>query len=114
MYSLVSQIDYGDISDLDIYWKSLASSLLKLQMDKWDRPKRKVVSEVLDSIRFIRITKQFKDRAKIMEGLSAKGSSGSFDRDELERLQGEALVFEEEFVDLIGRLRGNRQEEIFV
>lgn len=106
MYSLVSQIDYGDISDLDVYWQALAVALLKLEIEEWHKPKTKVVSEILNSIPTAHISKSFKERTKAMEILSKKGSSGSFDLADLKSLQVQAVRFEKEFEKLIEMLRG--------
>jgi hypothetical protein len=113
MYSLVSQIDYGDISDLDVYWKALAVALLKLDIEGWEKPNTKVVSEVLDSIRGIKIRKSLKERTKTMEKLSEKGSSGSFSKNDLKSLQDEAVLFEKEFEELLEKFRGHEQRELF-
>jgi hypothetical protein len=105
MYSLVSQIDYGDISDLDVYWHDLSSSILKLDLKGWNKPRSKELSNILKSLPEGYVDSTLTSRTKRMEDLSEEGSSGSFDKEDLQKLQVEANIFEKEFEDLIKKLK---------
>jgi hypothetical protein len=108
LYSLVSQIEYGDIADIDLYWESLANSLLKLKMVDAKTAKSfggsPKVSQILNSMDF-RSKKELVSTTMQMEKLSKKASNSS-DENTTE-LQELAVGFEEQFQQLITQLRKN-------
>lgn len=106
-YELVGQIEYGEMSNIDAYWKSLASSLMKLNLRNWEKPEDKEtapVSMILESMGeivdedLLRITSE-------MENLSEGGSIAFIDPEDLEELQALTTDFEFSFEVFLNKLR---------
>lgn len=103
MYSLVSQIDFGDITDISLYWNSLANALLKLKIEGWRKPIGNAkVSEILESMKEIVEVEGLIKITRDMEKLSKSGSNPS--EENLESLQHLAIDFENKFEKFIKKL----------
>lgn len=102
--SLVSQIEYGDLSDLETYWLSLQDALLRLPILAGFKH--------LDSVNEIlsKLPKEFSDPelnsiTEKMEDLSAESSSDSVEEETLSTLRQLAAQFEKRFLALLERLQ---------
>jgi len=107
MYSLIGQIDYGDISNLDVYWSSLSNALTDLNIDGWKAKsfQDQSVSDVLSSMKLDFISKDLIETVSQMEELSHGGSSDSIDEDDLEKIQDLAQDLETLFLEFIEKLK---------
>jgi hypothetical protein len=111
LYSLISQIDYGDVSDIDVYWHGLSSAILKLKIENWKKPKLErnevmKVSSVLEGLP-IQGLSPLVQIAKKMEKLSEGGSNGNISEENLDQLQSLAVDFEELFEELLMKVKGS-------
>ncbi|MBJ6752680.1 hypothetical protein [Geomonas anaerohicana] len=107
--ALVGQIEYGDISDLPTYWKSLLDSLLKLDMFRGVPAIE--VSEVLNKVpanlkdtSLVRLTEQ-------MEEISAISSTDTIEDEDLSDLRDMAVDFEKRFMHLLEGIQENASSE---
>lgn len=108
--SLVGQIEFGDITDLSIYWKSLRDALMKLDIcDK--SQETNTVSDILNNLPESYRDSSLIDIAKEMEEKTALSSSDSVLENELSELRDLSIDFEEKFMDLIERISTNEDSE---
>lgn len=101
--SLVGQIEFGDITDIYIYWRSLRSALLNLNICD-DSLDSRTVSDVLK-----KLPEKYKDSSLIgitkeMEEKTDHSSSDTILENELSDLRDLAINFEEQFMALINRI----------
>jgi len=108
LYALIGQIDYGEISDIDVDWASLASSLLEIETRNWDKPDPKTnkkVSDILKSMPYDFIGSELIDLTLEMEKLSEGRTTQSIDDESLDELQSHTIDFEVLFTDFLKKLR---------
>ncbi len=106
-YELVGQIEYGEMSNIDAYWKTLGSFLMKLNLRNWEKPEDKEtapVSMILESMGEI-VDKDLLRITSEMENLSEGGSIAFIDPEDLEELQALTTDFEFRFEDFLNKLR---------
>jgi hypothetical protein len=93
--ALLSQIDFGDISDIDTYWDSLSEALLDLPIKDWmHKPSSgSDVSVILNSID-VSNASELCQLAEEMKQLCDSGSNSSISEEDLDKLQRKASKFE--------------------
>jgi hypothetical protein len=104
--SLVGQIEYGDITDLAIYWKSLRDALIKLNICEGTL-KPTSVSNVLKSFPSVLKGSSLIALTEELEELTDSSSSDTLPEDELADLKESAKDFEDQFLDFIKRISEN-------
>jgi hypothetical protein len=111
LFSLIGQIDYGEISHIDTYWRSLSDSLLKLKIKNWDTSSSEecsTVSEILVSLSKANpdlVTQELIDLICEMEDASEASSTDSVDEENLDILQSSAIDLEELFTKFIDQFK---------
>lgn len=107
LYTLLGQIEYGDISDIETYWAALAESIENHpKYKKYSESSSSSLSESLKPFNNL-IDDKLYDLINEMESLcEGGGSTDSIDEDEIEKLQGYAIELEEKFLEFIAKLRG--------
>lgn len=106
LFQLVGQIDYGEISDIDTYWASLAESLGMLSRFGYSCPPSPFA--LSDALRpFVKIIDDdLLELAGKMESFcEGGGSTDSIDEGEIEALQDNAFVFEKKFLLFTEKIR---------
>jgi hypothetical protein len=113
LYSLTTQIEYGDVSDIDAYWESIASLFFKLRITGWDKPLEKhnlSIVDVISSLKSIPAMQSNDDLDTIiseiqdMEELSTSGSSGTVSEEDLEEMQMSVQGLENDFLNLLHQI----------
>jgi len=104
MYSLIGDINYGDITDLNSHWESLSDLMLQLEIANWNKPEPdRTFSEILDTL-------PEKDEKLIslieeMEELSqSRGYGDPIDEEDVDKLQDDAMEFETFFEQLLKKI----------
>ncbi len=112
MLSLVSQIDFGDISDIDTYWDSLNEALLELPDECWTnlKPSNVELSTIVGSLKVSNATKLCQLTQKMKE-LCNTGSNSSVNEVDLRRLKRYASEYEKEFDKSLNELDGLVKEK---
>jgi hypothetical protein len=112
MYSLVSQIDFGDVSDIDTYWGSLSEALLNLPLENWPgKPyKGAQVSDIINTIPFSG-SEALCDLARKMEDLCDSGSSSTIGEESMDKLTSLAIKFETKFKSFLDRIEESINNE---
>lgn len=107
MYSLLGEIQYGDIVDLDAHWESLSDLLMDLKITGWKKPPLDMhytFSEILKTIPGIDM--DFVELVINMEELSeSRGYGDPIPEDDVSSLQDAASEFETFFTALIERIK---------
>jgi hypothetical protein len=106
LFQLVGQIDYGEITNIETYWASLTESLEKLSEFGYTfESPASSLSEALAQFKRV-IGDYLPNLADQMEFFcEGGGSTDSVDEEEIEKLQENAIEFEEEFLKFTQKLR---------
>jgi hypothetical protein len=104
LYELIGQINYGEISHIEVYWSGLADSLLELNIKGWSKPNTNSVSEILRSMGEL-VDENLVFLVEKMEELSeARGSDGSLDEEDLDELQSQSVDLEGYFLIFLEKM----------
>lgn len=106
LYQLCSQIDYGEISDIETYTESLTQSLENMAEFGYEISSNlKTLADALIPFRGI-VTQELIDMAiNIKETCEGGGSTDSIDPDDIEDLQSDTIIFEQKFNAFLLQLR---------
>jgi|JI7StandDraft_1071085.scaffolds.fasta_scaffold68160_1 hypothetical protein len=103
MYSLVAQIDHGDISDIDTYWESLREALRELEIKDWSADVNLSSAGLIESLP-VNGSEELCELAVRMKELCDSGSNSSISDEKLDELQDLAGTFEKGFEELLNEL----------
>ena len=105
-FSLTGQIDYGDISNMDIYWDGMSSAVQGLSIKQWNKPSKSDFVDLLKSLPNGLAPADFIEIIEEMVRGTDKSSDDTFEPRELKRLRTLADQAEGLFNEFIDNLKG--------
>lgn len=106
-YGFLGQIEFEDISGIELYWDTLKDSLLNIDfLNDWEKPidPNSSFSEVLASLPGSLVDVNLQSLVEEMEEICQKSSSDTISKEEMKSLQEKATIFEKEFTVFIERI----------
>jgi len=105
LYILLGQIEYGEVSDIEVYWGGVIESLLQLDITGWTKPEYfQTVSHILRSLGENVDDKLISITSEMEELCIGGGSEGVIDPEDIDHLQNLSIEFERLFLFFIEEL----------